>query len=85
MNRIVHDPLQCPAPNAGRPNNRHFRVPGLKFGEALPMTKTTPMEMKERPTWTVMLDDEILVVKSISVDADRTSSVSFLDITTLES
>ena len=34
----VQDPLQCPAPNAGhagRPNNRHFRVPGLKFGEAL--------------------------------------------------
>ena len=38
MNRIVQDPLQCPEPNprhAGRPNNRYFRVPGLKFGEAL--------------------------------------------------
>ena len=23
------------AGHAGRPNNRHFRVPGLKFGEAL--------------------------------------------------
>ena len=35
---IVQNHLQCPAPNAGHaghPNNQHFRVPGLKFGEAL--------------------------------------------------
>ena len=38
MNHIVQDPLQCPAPNAehaGHPNNRHFRMPGMKFGETL--------------------------------------------------
>ena len=45
MIRIVQDPLQCPAPNMP-PNNRHFRVPGLKFGEALMNTSEHENENK---------------------------------------
>ena len=58
MIRIVQDLLQCPAPDAGhaghagRPNNRHFRVPGLKFGEALMifMLHMSNIEKKQKNT-----------------------------------
>ena len=41
MIRILQDALQSAvsgAGHAGGANNRHFRVPGPKFGEALIMT-----------------------------------------------